>query len=490
MTKKYIHLDEPAEWSGHWRLPDRPDDELPGILRYDGEGNLKLELIGAFEDRILFDPTPETTVVKEGLQSWGTIHGAAAQRNITLIDCEPLKTERVYGAGVKSPGQQSITATMALIGAHVTGKDDQVFSAVQVSIEGLANWSAPSGIKTPVDIDRGALDEPCSIYVAPTKVQSVTVDDTEFCLMRHYTLSPPDQCKGEVTRRICDAVSMNVVPASPISLKSALGEVKIVQDLIALAAYSAVGVIWLRLESDESSIGDSFSACQNVDVVYLPSKIGHRHAKAHEGERLLFTCEHVSFEDVLSRWTKTHEQLLSAINMLMSLRRNPKMYVENILLTAAGAAEVLYRDLGISQRPFPVDEFKKMRAAALEHLPKKYRDHFKGVIRNEPILRERLKCLARRLDRDAVKILLADESKWAEQLASSRNQLAHTGKARKLAFEQLLVIADVTAVIIALNIMLELGVPAERQCEIVQSHPEISMVAKQGREQFSTDSKK
>ncbi|MFJ6743148.1 hypothetical protein ACIQOU_30250 [Streptomyces sp. NPDC091279] len=37
-------------WTG-W-LPDDPDEQVPGMLRYAPESGLSLSLIGAFEDRI------------------------------------------------------------------------------------------------------------------------------------------------------------------------------------------------------------------------------------------------------------------------------------------------------------------------------------------------------------------------------------------------------------------------------------------------------
>ncbi|WP_443050369.1 hypothetical protein [Streptomyces sp. NBC_00286] len=47
-----LNLDEAGEWAGLWWLPDDPDEQVPGVLRYDPESGLSLSLIGAFEDRI------------------------------------------------------------------------------------------------------------------------------------------------------------------------------------------------------------------------------------------------------------------------------------------------------------------------------------------------------------------------------------------------------------------------------------------------------
>lgn len=69
--------------------------------------------------------------------------------------------------------------------------------------------------------------------------------------------------------------------------------------------------------------------------------------------------------------------------MTLGLRYAPARYVENNLLTAVGAAEVLHRGLRIDERPFPADEFKPMREAMLEHVPEEHRERFKGAGRGQ-----------------------------------------------------------------------------------------------------------
>ena len=94
MANDHLNLDEAAEWTGHWWLPDFPDKRVPGILRYDGEGGLSLSLIGAFEDRIYSTPAPGITCYHEGTRTWDVIHGKVELRDVTLLDCIPISTER------------------------------------------------------------------------------------------------------------------------------------------------------------------------------------------------------------------------------------------------------------------------------------------------------------------------------------------------------------------------------------------------------------
>lgn len=60
-----LDLDEPGEWWGLWWLPEDPDQQVPGILRYSPDDGPLLSLIGAFEDRVMWP-----FAVKHGRSVW------------------------------------------------------------------------------------------------------------------------------------------------------------------------------------------------------------------------------------------------------------------------------------------------------------------------------------------------------------------------------------------------------------------------------------
>src|SRR5687768_14138142 len=122
MANDPLNLDEAGEWAGLWWQPDNTRERVPGVLRYDPEGGLSLSLIGAFEDRITSNPAPGLTMVHEGTRTWDVIHGAAEQREISLLGCVPTGGKRTMGARVNSPDTQILTAMTAIIGAHVSGE--------------------------------------------------------------------------------------------------------------------------------------------------------------------------------------------------------------------------------------------------------------------------------------------------------------------------------------------------------------------------------
>lgn len=348
MSNDPLNLDEAGEWAGLWWLPDGPDEKVPGVLRYDVDGGLLLSLIGAFEDRVMSNPAPGVVRYHEGTRTWDVIHEVAERREITLLGSVPKSSKRAFGARVTSPDKQTVSAVVAIIGAHVRGDDDQVFAIAEVSVEDLGVWAASSVFEGFFGASGGKIDGTGRISVKPVEAQSVVVNRTEYRLVHRHTLPFFDQSKGGSVGRMRDTVSICVAPAEPFSLRVALQEASLVQDLISLATHRAAGVIWLQLEvaGSESLLPDGPALPRRrADVLYSPVALGKHYAKAVDHHRVLFTCDVIPFEEVLPRWFEAHDRLQAATNMILGLRYAPARFIENNLLTAVGAAEVLHRGL-------------------------------------------------------------------------------------------------------------------------------------------------
>ncbi|MGW9174174.1 AMP-binding protein [Streptomyces decoyicus] len=265
-----------------------------------------------------------------------------------------------------------------------------------------------------------------------------------------------DRRKGGIVGRMRDTASVRVVPTAPFSLGGAREAASLVQDLISLATHRAAGVIWLRLEVAETEpalLPDGRPAPRrHANVLYSPTALGRGNAKAVDHHRVLFTCESIPFEEVVPRWYEAHGRLQAATRMVLGLRYAPARYVENNLLTAVGAAEVLHRGLRIDEKPFPRAEFRAMRDAMLKQVPERHRERFKGVIRNDPTLRDRLYALAARPDQDAIALLTPDVDRWAERTTRARNDLTHEGKTPNHRIEELIAVVEVTTAVVILNL--------------------------------------
>lgn len=485
MSNDPLNLNEAAEWQGLWWLPDAPDEQVPGILRYDGEGHLVLSLIGAFEERIFLPRAPGVIDVLEGVRTWDVIHGVAQQREITLLGCIPTGSRRTRGAWVESPDTQIVCATTAIIGAHVSGEKDAAFAAAEISVEDLTLWAATSVFSCYHGYRDGMPDGTGTISVKPVETQRVNVEVAEYSLVHTHVLPRLGYCRGAEVGRMHDTASICVRRAEPFALRTALKAASLVQDLIALATHRAAGVIWLQLElaGTKALLPDGrVLPPRHADVLYSPVAVGKTDKKAIDPGSVLFTCEMLPFEELMPRWCEVRGKLQAAINMILGLRYAPARFVENNLLMAVGAAEALHRGLGIEEKPISEAEFKNIRKVMLEQVPEAYRGRFKESIRNSPTLRDRLFALAARPDQEAIGQIVPDVEHWAKRTTRARNDLAHEGKTPEHSIDELIAIVDTMSAVVILNVLHELGLPAERQREIVQDHSRFRMTCRKARE--------
>lgn len=181
-----------------------------------------------------------------------------------------------------------------------------------------------------------------------------------------------------------------------------------------------------------------------------------------------------------------HDRFRAATDLILALRYSPAQYVESRLLMAAGAAEALHRALGIEERPMPNADFRRMRDAMLELAPEDQRERLKGSIRNDVTLRDRLRALAERPDQQAVSELVPDLDRWARRTVKARNDLAHKGNTPNHSIEELVAVVEATTGVVILNLLHEIGLPAERQQTIVREHPQLRSIAGWARAELMT----
>lgn len=488
MSTEPLCLADTSEWAGEWWLPEDPDRRVPGVLRYNAEDGLRLTLIGAFEDRII-TVTGGGAAIDQGSRTWGAIWGAAERREITLLDCVPTGSTRTFGARVKSPDKQAIAASSAVVGAHLRDQQEQVFSRCEVSVENLGQWAASSVLGGTLGMRDGRPDGSGTVTVAPVPETSVVVDGARFILGHRYTRPFFDERRGETVGRVRDTAFVRVEPSGSCSLSEAFGFARLIQDLISLASHRPAGAIWLRLrvlQEEAGTTGGRPAPPRDVDVLYRHVMVGDQEAKAVESHRLFFSCSDIPFEEVIPRWCRVHERLQAATNMILGLRYAPSQYVENNLLSAVGAAEVLHRGLKIDAPPIPQEEFNQFREAMLAQVPEEHRERIRAAVRNAPALRDRLLALAERPDAEAIARLVPDVDRWASVTTRARNDLAHEGRTPRQSVEELVAVVDVTTAVVVVNLLNELGLPPERQREIMHSNPQLRATAERAAEWLTT----
>lgn len=484
MPDDLLRLNSETEWSGLWWLPDAPDEQIPGTLRYAPGTGLTLTLIGRLEDRIMSKPENGKVTVYQGLQSWDAIHGVANRREITLLGCSPRHSPITWGARVKSPEKQVISVDSALIGAHVASPEESAFAACDFSVEDLGVWAASSALSPIFELEDGRLNGKSTLELSPASETSVEVDGTKYSLSHRYTLPFVEARRGVDFGRATDTPFVQVKPSDGCSLEDAIRYAGLFQDLLSLSTHRASGVLWLRLRLSGPTVDplpERPVPARYAEVLYRLTVIGDGDAEAAKPHRVLFTCDDTPFEEIVPRWCEVHERLQAAASMILGLRYDPALYIENNLLISVGAAEVLQGKLHVGSPPIPEEEFALLREQILPNVSEERRDWVRSKLQNTPSLRSRLLGLVERMDAGVVDLLMPDKDRWAQSASQARNDLAHQGQTPRHSMEELSAVVRVTTAVVVLNLLQELGISAERQREIMQRNPELRQTASDAR---------
>jgi hypothetical protein len=170
--------------------------------------------------------------------------------------------------------------------------------------------------------------------------------------------------------------------------------------------------------------------------------------------------------------------------MILGLKYVPGGYVETQLIAAVSAAESMHRAL---QPPGPVDPaaYKQLRSDLLAAIPPELRTWVRDRLpRNEPSLKDRLADLARRPG-EFMSALVPDVDSWAKATRTARDQLAHTGQTKAQSIGQMAAVADVTAAVVAVNLLHEVGAPADALGDALARQPDLRVAVDLAKDHFA-----
>lgn len=121
------------EYKGFWFLSENPEKRVPGILYYRVDREIRLELIGGFETKVLEFLFPKSIDI---------IHGITHENvKISLFICN-----RDGGWNMSSDYPlTNYNCQYFIRGKHLTSVEEEVFDRVQVDLTSLYEWY-PSGL--------------------------------------------------------------------------------------------------------------------------------------------------------------------------------------------------------------------------------------------------------------------------------------------------------------------------------------------------------
>lgn len=456
MSKPWLH--EQKEWRGHWWLPEAPDRQMAGWLRYEPDEGLTLTLIGGFEDGRWVEVSPGVHSLSGGRRDFPVIHGLAGSTAISLLDGDASHTvSNVFG--FTGPTEQTVTCATALIGLLVQGEDDPCFARVHALIEDSWLWSSRHAMQA-----QSHLNEERTNFTGEASMEMKPVDEVRaeaagwtFQLAHWLILPTFDHTRGAAIGRMEDSAVFTLARQEMSSYAEIQSLLWALQDLLALATGRGPSILWfvLRVAGE-----DSERPLEQVDVFTRARGTGDPKAKALDSRELVFSLEDLPFDQVIPRWWDVRERFRASCNMTLGSRYGGPGYLETMLTTAVTAAESFHKDLS-EPAPVPKDEMDELVQKAVDAMPDDRKEWIKNVIPRGHSLRQRLDRLAERIPETCRARLLPNASAWAKAAKGARNDLSHSGKTDQ-DLKRLYAIMQITRAVVLLNILIEMGIPEER----------------------------
>jgi|GEM_PF-2034470 len=482
-----LSLAERHEWWGKWWTPDKPDEKFGGLAVYDPARGITLRLTGGFDYRVFDEPAPGVKSYSGQTRDFPVVLGSVGSTLITLLDCMVSSSSGPLFDGDRT--DQTLISAMLLQGCHLLSADDAAFIAVSVSIENLPRWTQESSITGRISIpEGGSQEQPSATYeIGPTEDKEAHFGGNRFVLSHSYSIPHLRATKTRHEAILHEEPSLKVEFPALVSVDKALAPVGQLRDLVTLAIGQPCGTIKqsLLLPPDPDGYPEKHPYATHrraIQVLAPQSYQAKPDSEPVPDHEVLFTLKDIPFADVVPRWLEVHSRFRAAANILLGLQYNSEQYLETRTISAVAAAESFHRALGL-RPPIPNEEFAALLRALLDATPKQHRSLVRDRLqRNEPSLKARLLDLVNRLDTQVADRLVPDRETWAKLARDSRNNLAHEGSAESHDLNRLYAVTEVTAAVVMVNLLQELGVPNEKIASKITENRTLSGAARLGRE--------
>lgn len=293
MANRIIKHSEPLELKGYWWLPERPEDKVAGVLTYEPEGRIELELIGCFN---MVGVSPVDMFIEEDGNDVPLIYGEDSDaKEISLLLCYRSFT---CNLSCNFPIIR-YTVRYLIYDKHIKGLDEQCDYTARVRFPELSYWVCPGAIHTVFKY------APDSRTIVSTSLEITKLDDDSATIVGVT-------CDNGVNIRIKRSASMTTEalnlkpsieqfsqleiskPEGTMSLKEILHEIHKFESFLSLATKRTV--IYDSLYLLDPLVGQDFkSGGRHLFPIYvLSARHFETNARKIDRDKFIFTYEQIA----------------------------------------------------------------------------------------------------------------------------------------------------------------------------------------------------
>lgn len=399
---------ERFEHQGLWWLPDKPDDRIPGTLKFDPIDGAILNLMGSLKDLEDF-----TNVVRPALILGLLSNGKA----VTLRDCLDA------GSTISFPGipMSSFYVEMVFIGSHFEDSKDVEFEKLSVEYLHLDEWASISGFVLKIPDDHAT--HPIVIeYKRPNPV-TVSIGESKVSLKFRGGLRASNPLVKEA--RIEQNAYFSIEPPQKTPLNDLLKSVYHLQHFLSLGISKPVHPVAMW--------GETLSGEKRRVDIYFRSLGRTGFADKIHPAKMLFTYHDLleNFEQFLNNWLRKTDVLEPVYSLHFGIMYNPEMYLHQKFLSVIQALEAYHRR-AIGNLEVPKEEHERRIEELLSVAPNNHRSWLEQKLKysNEPSLRKRLKEIFSRQP-EGTHSVDGSMNSFIQKVVTTRNYLTHYDKSLK-----------------------------------------------------------
>lgn len=397
---------EEFEYMGLWWLPETPEKQICGTLRFTPIEGAVLELMDSFidaktKDRIV---SPEAII---GHSSYG--------KDITLYQCR-LKSYSGF--------QESFRADVVFIGAHFQKSEDIKFKSIDVHYSHLDEWTNISGF---IDIQYPRDGEVVIKYKRPEPIRVSINDDCEISII----IQPEEYPSHHIVQKEVTIKQKTYIKIKTSGEKSFEEYEEIMYQI---QNFLSLGV-W-REPVYPLTIRGITEANKEVEISYELIDIP-KVAKTILPMDMLFTFGDIfdRFDVFLRNWFKQAKpsELKPTHDLYFGTLYIPLMYRESHFLSLAQAVESFHRRK-YRGKYLSDEDYKKIPGVLVNAIPSAVKKDFKNSMENklkysnEFSLRKRLKEIFDEYQHEIPGVFIKNKGAFIDKVVDTRNYLTHYDK--------------------------------------------------------------
>lgn len=325
------------EYKGFWFLPQNPENKIPGILYFEANNEIRLELIGGFEENV-------TVIMTEifSSKSIDIIHGITSNNeNISLFNCHKYSSWNL-----SSPYPITRYNCYYFIkGKHLSNIRDEVFDRIQIDLSSLYEWFPSGRIRNTITFSKD--DKPIETTVTVSDDdywEKVIKVDHAFELKLFGVgglTSNADHSEYKLTQNtILEISSIN----SKKSFIDLLNKVGMFKQFLSLAALSSVEYLQITLfdNNDYQQFKEGQKLIHSIPLYFVVEKDKSVKPKRHQ---FLFTHKDIIdvFPEIIKKWYGLKQNLAPIRNHLISSIKTKKVFTSIDFLIIVQALEGYHR---------------------------------------------------------------------------------------------------------------------------------------------------